>query len=118
MQVNRSDKALDAELAWKEFKTDLMSAQQTRDASQRYIRLNPHLGDKPPKLDAKDKLEITRKLTRDDLESYESSMDLQNIAHRLIASTFYFEKFSIETEHVNSESYICKGGSMQSKLIA
>lgn len=76
--------------------------------SGRYIRLNPDLRQAPPPLDAKDQLDKLQKLVQQQLKTLEMTRKVEDVAHRLIASCFFFNKSSI-TVHDKGDGYICSG---------
>lgn len=106
--VNRVDNILSAQQIWQTFRGDVLD--QGRDSdSRRYERINPNLGTRPPRFDDKAQLgalqaQIRNKI-RDTNGSYRKK--LIRIVHRLVASTFYFEKLRPPTEQ--NGSYGCPG---------
>jgi hypothetical protein len=102
------DNALDAELAWRDFLFDTIGPNNSDMNSQRYIRLNPDLQSNVPSLYAKEELKTLQGRTINILSSSGNQKVIRGIAHRLIASSFYFEKEA--PKEVNaSETYICSG---------
>jgi hypothetical protein len=68
------DNILDAEMSWK----DYLSSAVTGTAEDRYIRINPNIGYKPPELDAIDQLESLQDATRKALKN--DRWSIQDIA--------------------------------------
>lgn len=65
---------------------------QGRDHDSRFIRVNLDLGGEPPKLDEKQKLSELQDAGTKFLQMDETRVVIESIAHRLVASTFYFRK--------------------------
>ena len=78
---------LDSEKTWRSYMSVLHPA-PTQKA--RYIRINPQLKENPPSLDEVDRLPYIQEVVR---EMSRTDANIQNVALRLIASSFYFEKF-------------------------
>ncbi|KAI9778775.1 MAG: hypothetical protein M1839_007865 [Geoglossum umbratile] len=106
--VNRVDDILDAELAWGDFFVRLQRRENLESSSQRYIRLNLDLKKNVPKFDAKGGLEELQTRVRRKLESLSNQIVIIAVAHRLIASSFYFGKMSHKGNGL-SEAYTCSG---------
>jgi len=104
VMVNRMENILNTEQTWKNFRTDLS---RTPSADERYERINPNIGQHPPRLDEKDKLDELRTKVIDRLvQSANYQRKIARISRRLIASCFYFEK----QQHVLHDShYLCPG---------
>lgn len=88
------DASLDCDLAWQNF--ERLQAPKTRgqpDSSScsNLIRLNPVLPDKIPELDEKDKLGEFRGQVTDWATKQAQSERIDQVARKLIASSFYFE---------------------------
>lgn len=81
---------LDAERTWSKFHDPLAMG----ELSHRYIRVNPELDYAPPELDAKDKVWSLETDTRRSLTSVNSL--ILDVADRLVASCFYFEKAEMQ----------------------
>ncbi len=107
-QVNRMDNVLDSELQWKQFHEDIFDSKQAQDDESRYIRVNLDLEQDPPKLDEKTKLSELQDLTTRILKTDDYRNMIETIAHRLIASCFYFFKEHISHDEV-SGIWTCKG---------
>ena len=78
------DNILNAEVSWKDF---LSSIDGTTE--DRYVRINPNIGSKPPELDAIDQLESLREDTRKALSREKST--IQDVGRSLISSSFFFD---------------------------
>jgi hypothetical protein len=88
---NRIDNILDTEIAWRNFTSDAVGGNP--DLQGKYQRINPEIGFDPPRLDETSKLPdlqraVQQKLTRDSALISQTT----EIAHRLVASSFYFDK--------------------------
>jgi hypothetical protein len=79
------DNILDAELSWREFLSNSIDAKR----EDRYVRINPNIGSKPPELDAINQLESLREATRRGLRRERQTV--QDVARSLISSNFYFD---------------------------
>ena len=90
--VNRMDNILDTTLAWDRFYEDVKGS----GAAHRYIRFNPGLRFPPPKLDDKKSLKQLEDEVNYSLTHPSAKESLRRIAHRLIASCFYFEKADVQ----------------------
>lgn len=78
--------SLDSEKAWRSY-MDVLNPPPNRKA--RYIRINPQLNENPPGLDEVHRLPYIQEVAR---EMSSTNVSIQNVALRLIASSFYFEK--------------------------
>ena len=92
---------LDSEKEWQRFHFDIASS-----SIERYVRINPELSTIPPSLDEKDKLWSLETETRRSLVPMQEI--IRGIAHRLLASCFYFEKANIQPleNHITGTSKI------------
>ena len=81
---------LDAERTWSKFHDRLAAG----ELSHRYVRVNAELDYAPPALDAKDKVWSLETDTRRSLTSINSL--ILDVADRLVASCFYFEKAEMQ----------------------
>ncbi|KAF2019496.1 hypothetical protein BU24DRAFT_431280 [Aaosphaeria arxii CBS 175.79] len=95
---------LNAELAWTAFRNDVVGT-SSPIAAQRYVRINPKLTAPVPKMDAKDNIWILRNHVKNNLTSNEMKGVIEKIAHRLISSSFYFDKTGPLVEHAGSWAY-------------
>jgi hypothetical protein len=103
VMANRVDNILSSEQQWNEFRTWVLdsNAQETR----RYIRINPKLGYRPPRMDEKSQVESLRTTIVEQLRrkpGYRAK--IAQVARRLIASCFYFDKLKrlVEDEEMNT----------------
>ena len=83
----RSESALDAELAWREFHKAV-----PRATMDRYIRVNPSTKGPTPKMDDKSQVASLHEEIKAGLDMPRMETTIREIAHRLIASSFYFHK--------------------------
>lgn len=91
-QSRRIDSILNAETAWTDFCDDILLSGSEDGNKPRYIRLNPDLGYDVPSLDNKKLLSTLQVDVKKILKSPAISKDIDDIANRLIASQFYYEK--------------------------
>lgn len=99
---------MDAELEWKQFYRDVCDGKQLQDDPTRYTRINLDLYEDPPRLDDKAKLSELQVSSTKILKTNEYRDQIERIAHRLIASTFYFLKEGISYNEV-SGIWTCTG---------
>ena len=86
----KPDDILDAELAWQDFRN--YAVQERSEAKgRRFIRFNPDLDRDPPAADAKNDLETLQIVVRKRLQTPHRLAALRNVAHRLVASSFYLD---------------------------
>lgn len=120
--MRKDEEVIDAERAWTSFKDNI-----TRDGNEsrgrHYLRLNPDLGKTPPSPDNKHEIESLQDNVRKGLHEPQKAKALRNIAHRLVASSFYLDSRSTVTdengERVFSGSLACrfKYGSTQLRAL-
>ena len=79
------DNILDAEVSWRDF----LSSNTSSTTEDRYIRINPNIGSKPPELDAISQMESLRDDTRRALRR--EKLTIQDVGRSLISSSFYFD---------------------------
>ncbi|KAF7504590.1 hypothetical protein GJ744_002085 [Endocarpon pusillum] len=91
VMLRRIDSILNAETAWSEFcaMSDLDSENTKRE---RYIRINPNLGDNVPRLDEKKQLHKLREDAKKALQSPGMRAEIERTSYRLIASLFYYQR--------------------------
>lgn len=77
---------LDSEKIWRSYMNVLNPPPNQR---ARYVRINPQLRENPPALDEVERLPYLQEVVR---EMSSTDVSIQMVAHRLIASSFYFEK--------------------------
>jgi hypothetical protein len=108
IMVNRVDNLLNSEQMWLNFKNDVLSSRDTDDDRRRYHRINPKLGFKVPALDDKRQTDSLRRSVKSKLANdvnYRRS--IAKVAHRLVASSFYFERLRPPT--LRGHHYMCTG---------
>ena len=86
----KSDEVLDAELAWQDFRAYAVR-ERSEAKGRRFIRFNPDLDREPPAGDSKGDLENLQIVVRKRLQTAHRLAALKNVAHRLVASSFYLE---------------------------
>ena len=91
-KLRRIDSILNAETAWSEFCADILESSSEDANKQRYIRINPDLGDNVPRLDEKKRLHKLQEDTKKILQSTVMKAEIERIAHRLVAGMFYYER--------------------------
>lgn len=89
----RVESALDAEATWREFRKDVVGT-TPHAAAERYIRLNPRTKNRIPKMDDKSQIDNLQEEVINSLRTHGSQTKVKDIAQRLVASSFYFEKTS------------------------
>ncbi|KAF1996801.1 hypothetical protein P154DRAFT_565860 [Amniculicola lignicola CBS 123094] len=87
----RVESVLDPELTWQEFQKDVVG-NSSPIAAERYIRINPRTISRTPKMDDKTQINSLHDEIRTTLSKDDYRMKIEKITHRLIASSFYFEK--------------------------
>ena len=103
------DSVLDAERIWFEFLARVLGPFPDDDRDRRrYIRINPDFGEKVPRLDEKSKLKDLQNMTEKWLNKEENRVTIRRIAHRLIATSFYFEVEKLEAMHQEADFH-CSG---------
>lgn len=78
------DNILDAELSWREFLSNSINGREDR-----YVRINPNIGSKPPELDAVGQIESLGEAAKRGVRKERRT--IQHVARSLISSSFYFE---------------------------
>jgi hypothetical protein len=89
----RVESALDAEATWREFRKDVVGT-TPHAAAERYIRVNPRTKNRIPKMDDKSQIDNLQEEVINSLRTHGSQTKVKDIAQRLVASSFYFEKTS------------------------
>lgn len=84
------DDVLDAELAWADFRAHAVG-DTTENKGRRFIRFNPDLDREPPSADNKSEMINLQSNVRKRLQTAHRQAALRNVAHRLVASSFYLE---------------------------
>ena len=87
----RVESVLDAELTWKEFRKDVVGT-SSPIAAERYIRVNPRTKHRTPKMDDKTQIHILHEEVKSGLCTHGMRTKIEEIARRLVAGSFYFEK--------------------------
>lgn len=102
---------LDTERSWLNFQQQVDRRKQEWDRRPLpYMRLNPDLHRKPPKLDAVRELDRLRKEVAIELRTNASRCSIERISSQLIASTFYFHKDkTIRSEGERRYGSFCHG---------
>lgn len=93
--MNRIDKILDAEREWQVFYFEAQNTGKPMASGSRCVRVNMDLGKDPPPLDAKQQLSNLQSQVIQLLRTPEYQNIIEQIAHRLVASAFYFSKDSV-----------------------
>jgi len=97
--ARRDEDLVDPEQSWNEFKANATCAHSGAKANN-FIRLNPDLGVTPPSPDNKQEIESLQDLVRKGLQGTRKQVALRNIAHRLVASSFYLDSRSTVTDEL------------------
>lgn len=90
MWSRKSDDVFDAEIAWQDFRSYVVR-ERTESKGRRFIRFNPDLDKEPPQPDSKGDLENLQLVVRKRLQTPHRLAALRNVAHRLVASSFYLD---------------------------
>lgn len=101
----RFDSILNCDNTWNNFRLQAVGSELH---CRRYIRINPDLGMKVPSLDDVEQLAKVQMQARTSLKQGPTHAGVVEVAHRLIASTFYFEKAEESTRETKSD-FECKG---------
>ncbi|KAI0517620.1 FabD/lysophospholipase-like protein [Xylaria bambusicola] len=107
--IDRIDKLLECNTIWNNYLAENTSSDFGRSNNlirRRFIRINPDLRFEVPRLDAVKELERLEKAAIHNLK--QNSPRIKEIAHRLIASSFFFEKDSGSVRS-NTTGYECTG---------
>ncbi|KAK5153225.1 hypothetical protein LTS14_007870 [Recurvomyces mirabilis] len=86
----RVDDVLDAEIAWVDFRNYAVR-ERSEAKGRRFIRFNPDLDREPPAQDSRNDIEALQVNVRRRLHTPHRMAALRNVAHRLVASSFYLE---------------------------
>ena len=114
----KSDEILEAEVAWQDFRSYAVR-ERSEAKGRRFIRFNPDLDKEPPAADSKSDLETLQVVVRKRLQTPHRLAALRNVAHRLVASSFYLDLMSKATteksEKIISGAILCRfeDGSME-----
>ncbi|KAF2721275.1 hypothetical protein K431DRAFT_224804 [Polychaeton citri CBS 116435] len=102
----RFDDVLDAEIAWTDFRNVTLK-NKLDEGGRRYIRFNPDLDKEPPAQDAKSDIQTLQVNVRKRLMTPHRVAALRNVAHRLVASSFFFDLKSKATGERSEQ--LCSG---------
>ncbi|KAI0888475.1 uncharacterized protein GGS22DRAFT_198203 [Annulohypoxylon maeteangense] len=83
-----------------------LTSSDTTGERQRYIRISPELNIPAPKFDDIQRIDEIDREAEEVLQ--QNMLEVKEIAHRLIASTFFFEK-EVGSVKQTSSGYACKG---------
>ncbi|KAG8629356.1 hypothetical protein KVT40_003221 [Elsinoe batatas] len=105
LATTTKEEVLQAEISWLAFEETLPAS---LDANGRhYMRFNPDLDEDPPAIDDRSKLRSLRQTVRNRLKLPHRQAALQHLAHRLFATSFYFD---MQSKTVKSDgSFVCRG---------
>ena len=87
---SKVDDILDAEIAWASFRADVVAHDVANRNTRRFIRFNPDIDRTAPAMDAKDQMGSLQMTVRKRLCLPHCVTALKHVAHRLLASCFYF----------------------------
>jgi hypothetical protein len=105
-RTKRTDDVIEAELAWHQFRRHIVGT-RTEARGRRFVRFNPDLDREPPPADSKSDLLSLQVNVRKRLQTAHRQAALRNVAHRLVASAFYFELQSKATAEKTEQ--VCTG---------
>ena len=100
--IDHITSALDSEKAWNDY---ISTLQAPPEGLARFVRLNPQLEEDPPSFDDVECVQKLKHLVRKQMKN---DQRIQQLALKLVASCFYFEK-SAASEMQPDESYECRG---------
>ncbi|KAH0545442.1 hypothetical protein FGG08_000443 [Glutinoglossum americanum] len=100
ISTDHIENSLNGEQTWKSF----MQTLHGRD-KKRFVRLNAELDFDPPKLDEVGKMKELQNYVRRQMESDGRITDL---AHKLIATCFYFERYG-DVKNLDDGTFSCQG---------
>jgi hypothetical protein len=86
---NRVENILDTEMRWLAFMSDATHGDE--EGRPRYRRINPDIGEDPPKLDEAGKLPHLRRRMHQITKYGDFQKQVGDIARQLVASCFYIE---------------------------
>lgn len=86
---HRFENILDTECIWLEFMSG--AARGNEDAIKRYRRINPNLGENPPKLDDVKMLPWLRQQMHRIRKQVDFQRQIEEVARRLVAASFYID---------------------------
>ncbi|KAI0555301.1 FabD/lysophospholipase-like protein [Xylaria curta] len=107
--IDRFDKLLECNIIWNNYMAENTSSDFGRSNNlikRRFIRINPDLRFKVPRLDDVTELEQIEKAANYNINH--NSPKIKEVAHRLIASSFFFDKDS-GSVRPNATGYECTG---------
>ena len=102
--LRKEEVNVDEEKAWAAFKLDIMR-DGFEEKGRNYLRLNPDLGKSPPTNDNKQEIESLQDNVRKGLQGSHKARALRNIAHRLVASSFYLDSRSTVTGEFGERAF-------------
>ncbi|KAK4897196.1 hypothetical protein LTR27_005089 [Elasticomyces elasticus] len=105
-RAKRVDDVLDAEIAWVDFRNYAVR-ERSEAKGRRFIRFNPDLDREPPAQDSKSDIESLQVNVRRRLQTPHRLSALRNVAHRLVASSFYLDLQSKSTGEKSEQ--VCSG---------
>lgn len=89
---------MDSEMKWREFTDGLRMDDQDKERLSKYRRLNPYIMSPIPKMDDFCQVDSLQRKVRRWLDLRPAATDVTTIAHKLIASLFYFEFLGASVE--------------------
>ena len=106
--TERFDRLLECNEIWRTFMAENTAPDhETNDSHRRFIRINPDLQYKVPRLNEVKELGRLEKATSEYLN--QNLARTKEIAHRLIASTFFFDKNPSSVKQRNPNQFECEG---------
>ena len=101
---SRVENILDAEMTWLGFMSD--ASRGDKDFKKRYRRINPNLGEDPPRFDEVKKLVYLRRQMQQIVKYGEFQNQTRAIARQLVASSFYVEVLQNFNTLISGMSFI------------
>lgn len=94
VMVSRVDNILNSEQIWQNFKNDVLPSSKSVDQHYRYQIIIPGIGQTPPRLDDKGRMESLQTKVIDVLRKKSGyKRKIAKVAHRLVASSFTLRKW-------------------------
>ncbi|KAF2725665.1 hypothetical protein K431DRAFT_260515 [Polychaeton citri CBS 116435] len=106
---SKVDDILDAEISWASFRADVVAKDAPNRNTRRFIRFNPDIDRAAPAMDARDQMTSLQMTVRKRLCLPHCVTALKHVAHRLLASCFYFE---VKSRSVGQDGFHCFTGSI------
>ena len=101
---NRVEDILDTEATWLKFLSDVVQGDE--EDRSRYRRINPDIGEEPPRLDEADQLPRLQQRVQEMTKNPRYQKQIGGVARCLVASCFYVEISSLPTNFQERDTAI------------